>query len=98
MTTPAPGSPWKPEQYERFRDERSQPFFDLLGMVQPAPGGRAIDLGCGTGELTRALHEASHVATTLGLDSSETMLAKSTAFAGDGLSFEHGSIAEFAPA
>ena len=92
------GSPWKPEQYERFRDERSQPFYDLLEMVQPAPGGRVVDLGCGTGELTRALHQASQAGTTIGLDSSETMLAKSASFVGSGLHFETGSIAHFAPA
>ena len=87
------GSPWNPAQYERFRDERSQPFFDLLKLVEPCPGGRVIDLGCGTGELTRALHAATEAAETLGIDNSETMLAKSTALAVDGLRFRAGDIA-----
>ena len=26
-------SDWNPQQYERFRHERSQPFFDLLSLV-----------------------------------------------------------------
>lgn len=90
-------SPWNPAQYERFRDERSQPFFDLLSLVRPCPGGRAVDLGCGTGELTRELHRRVEGIETLGLDSSETMLAKSAAFAGDGLRFELANISEFAP-
>ena len=90
-------NPWNPEQYERFRDERSQPFFDLLEMVSPAPGGFAVDLGCGTGELTRLLHEKVGARETLGLDSSESMLAKSAAFAGGGLRFEMGSISEYQP-
>ncbi|MBA4179392.1 MAG: trans-aconitate methyltransferase [Anaerolinea sp.] len=90
-------SPWDPVQYERFRDERSQPFFDLLNLVSPAPGGTAIDLGCGTGELTKLLHEKLRARETVGLDSSESMLAKSAAFAGDGLRFELGSITDFAP-
>ena len=47
---------WNPSQYDRFRDERSQPFFDVLGFVRPRPKMRVVDLGCGTGELTRALH------------------------------------------
>jgi trans-aconitate 2-methyltransferase len=89
-------STWNPDQYHRFRDERSKPFFDLLDLVEPLPGGTSIDLGCGTGELTRVLHERSQAATTLGLDSSETMLAKSSAQAGGGLSFEHGDISSFA--
>ena len=48
---------WDPVQYARFRNERTQPFHDLLAMVERRPGMRAIDLGCGTGELTRHLHE-----------------------------------------
>ena len=72
-------SPWNPTQYERFRNERSQPFFDLLELVAPAPGGTAVDLGCGTGELTKMLHEKLRTRETIGLDSSETMLARSEA-------------------
>lgn len=88
-------STWNPDQYHRFRDERSKPFFDLLDLVEPLPGGSAIDLGCGTGELTRVLHERSRAGTTLGLDSSETMLAKAAEHEGDGLTFEHGDITDF---
>ncbi len=88
-------SPWNPDQYHRFRDERSKPFFDLLDLVEPCPGGLVIDLGCGTGELTRILHERTGAARTLGLDSSETMLARAREFAGDGLRFEIGDIAQF---
>jgi trans-aconitate 2-methyltransferase len=89
---------WDPGQYERFRDERSAPFFDLLSLVTPVPGGRVVDLGCGTGELTRALHERTGASATLGIDSSEAMLAKSRAHAGGGLSFELGDIAHWMPA
>jgi trans-aconitate 2-methyltransferase len=87
---------WDPGQYERFKNERSRPFFDLLALTQPIPGGRAVDLGCGTGELTRALHQKVQAAETLGLDSSAEMLARSQAFAGAGLSFTRGDIAAFA--
>ncbi len=90
-------SPWRPEQYEKFRDERSAPFFDLLALVQACPGGRVVDLGCGTGELTRELHAKTQSAETVGIDSSETMLAKSDPFAGNGLRFERADIEAFAP-
>lgn len=90
-------SSWNPEQYERFRDERSQPFHDLLALVEPLPGGHAIDLGCGTGELTKVMHERTGAAATIGLDNSETMLAKSAAFAGNGLAFRLGTFFRFAP-
>ena len=90
-------SSWDPEQYERFRNERSKPFFDLLEKVKPIPGGRAIDLGCGTGELTKILHERCGARSTVGLDNSETMLEKSAAFAGGGLRFKLGTILRFRP-
>lgn len=88
-------SPWNPDQYHRFRDERSKPFFDLLALVEPSPGGSVIDLGCGTGELTSLLHERAQASRTLGLDSSETMLARAAAHGHDGLRFELGDIASF---
>ena len=88
---------WDPTQYERFRDERSAPFFDLLALVEPCPGGRVVDLGCGTGELTRVLHERTGASATLGIDSSEAMLARSDAHAGEGLSFALDDIADWVP-
>jgi trans-aconitate 2-methyltransferase len=91
-------SPWDPSQYHRFRDERSRPFHDLLDLCAPVPGGRAVDLGCGTGELTRLMHDRLGAAETLGVDSSETMLAEARANAGDGLRFEQRDIATFSDA
>lgn len=88
---------WNPAQYERFSDERSAPFFDLLALVEPCPGGRVVDLGCGTGELTKVLHERSRASATLGIDTSEAMLERSRSHAGDGLSFELGDIADWVP-
>jgi len=90
-----PDDTWSPEQYERFHDERSRPFLDLVGLVRGCPGMRVVDLGCGTGELTRLLHQRLQASETLGLDSSEAMLRGSAAFAGDGLRFERGDVAEF---
>jgi trans-aconitate 2-methyltransferase len=89
---------WSPEQYERFRGERAQPFFDLLALVAPRPAMRALDLGCGTGELTRALHDALSPNETIGLDSSAEMLAKSASFVAPGLRFEQADIAGPLPA
>jgi len=88
---------WDPTQYERFSGERSAPFFDLLALVKPCPGGRIVDLGCGTGELTRTLHERTGASATLGIDSSNAMLARSEAYAGNGLRFELEDIARWSP-
>jgi trans-aconitate 2-methyltransferase len=87
---------WSPEQYARFAAERAQPFHDLLDLVRPVPGGRVVDLGCGSGELTAELHRRLRAGQTLGLDSSPAMLQRASALAGDGLRFELGDIAEFA--
>lgn len=86
---------WSPDQYERFREERRQPFADLLALVEKRNRMRIVDLGCGTGELTRELHETLGAYETLGIDDSETMLLKAGHFGGEMLRFEQGSIEAF---
>ena len=86
---------WTPDQYERFKAERAQPFHDLAALVEHRPRMRIVDLGCGTGELTRALHEQLGAEETLGIDSSETMLLKSGHFGGEMLRFQHGTVEAF---
>jgi trans-aconitate 2-methyltransferase len=88
---------WAPDRYHRFRHERSQPFFELLALVRRRPALRAVDLGCGTGELTRLLHLELQAAATTGLDSSASMLAKSAGLAAPGLRFVQGDIGDWAP-
>jgi trans-aconitate 2-methyltransferase len=87
---------WNPEQYERFQEQRSLPFFDLLSLVRPRARMRVLDLGCGTGELTAHLHRHLKAQETLGIDSSESMLLKSKAHAGEGLRFGKAEILHFA--
>jgi trans-aconitate 2-methyltransferase len=89
-------SEWSPAQYEKFADERARPFFDLCALVRTGrPDMRVVDLGCGTGELTRDLHRKLGAASTLGIDSSETMLAKAASFVEPGLSFRRETIEGF---
>lgn len=69
---------WDPIQYQRFKKERAQPFYDLLALLKrPAIAARVVDLGCGTGELTYELHRHLGARETLGIDSSGSMLARS---------------------
>jgi len=84
---------WSPEQYTRFAAERKQPFLDLAALVEPRPNMRVVDLGCGTGELTRELYEVLGARATLGIDNSAAMLAK--AKPADGIRFEQSTIEEF---
>ena len=86
---------WSPEQYERFKSERHQPFTDLVALIDKRPRMRVVDLGCGTGELTRELHAALEAEETIGIDDSETMLLKAGSFQGEMLHFEKGSIEAF---
>ncbi|MEX1023142.1 MAG: methyltransferase domain-containing protein [Dehalococcoidia bacterium] len=79
---------WNAGQYDRFKAERQQPFFDLAALVQPQPGMRILDLGCGSGELTAWLHAHLDAAETVGIDTSEEMLGQSAAYAGPALRFE----------
>ncbi len=78
---------WDPGQYDRFREERQQPFRDLLQLVNPNPAMSVVDLGCGTGETTLELHRTLACKSTLGIDSSMQMLDKSRALSAPGLRF-----------
>ena len=86
---------WSPDQYERFKRERDQPFFDLLALAGRCEGGRVVDLGCGTGALTALIPEATGAARTLGIDSSEAMLEKALPLEREGLAFVRADIAAF---
>jgi SAM-dependent methyltransferase len=94
VSTPPVGA-WEPEQYHRFQAERRLPFDDLLAMVERKTDMRVVDLGCGTGELTRELHVTLDAAETLGIDNSESMLAKTRGLNDAGLVFRHGDLAQF---
>ena len=86
--------PWDPQQYHKFQAERSAPFYDLLDLVEIRPGLKVVDLGCGTGELTRQLADALPNSHVTGLDSSREMLAQSASFLRPGLSFRRGDQAK----
>jgi len=91
-------SAWDPDTYNRFREHRHQPFFDLLALVEPRPGMTIVDLGCGDGALTAELHRRLGAAATLGVDSAATMLARAAPLAAPSLHFQQADIAAFTPA
>jgi len=82
--------PWDPNQYHKFQSERAAPFYDLLALVDVRPNLKVVDLGCGTGELTRQLADALPHSDVTGLDSSPQMLDKTASFSRSGLVFEQG--------
>ena len=89
------GDAWEPSQYERFKDQRAAPFHDLLALLHPAPGGDAVDLGCGTGELSVLLHERLGTQRTVGVDSSTEMLKRAAELDAAGVTFREGDIGTF---
>jgi trans-aconitate 2-methyltransferase len=86
---------WDAEQYRQFAAERAQPFHDLLDKLGDAPVGRAVDLGCGPGELTALATERLDVERMAGIDNSAAMLAAAAGFASDRVTFESGDIARW---
>jgi len=84
--------PWDPKLYHKFQAERSAPFYDLLALVEIRPTLKVVDLGCGTGELTRHLAETLPDSNVTGIDSSSQMLdaARAAAHTVPSMRFEQG--------
>jgi len=86
---------WDPEQYRRFATERAQAFHDLVALIEPDSIERAVDLGCGPGELTALAADRLGVGQMLGIDNSPAMLDKAAEHASATVRFENGDIAEW---
>lgn len=86
--------PWNPEIYNKFKNIRYQPFYDLIDFIKPEKGMKAIDLGCGTGEQTAILADKFKEADFLGVDSSVEMLEQSKTLEMDDLHFKKATTEE----
>jgi trans-aconitate 2-methyltransferase len=92
---------WDPGQYQRFMDQRSRPFFDLISRIGAAAPRYAVDLGCGPGNLTAVLAQRWPAAEVTGVDNSPEMIGAAAAEAARApgrLSFELGDIRDWQPA
>jgi trans-aconitate 2-methyltransferase len=85
---------WDPDRYHRFREARARPFHDLLALVEPRPGGRLLDLGCGSGELTVDALHATGAADAVGLDASPAMLERAQQLEEPRVRFTLGDLAD----
>jgi SAM-dependent methyltransferase len=64
------------EAYDRFMGRFSSPLADrFLELVDPQPGQRALDVGCGPGALTRPLVERLGAASVAAIDPSAGFVA-----------------------
>ena len=88
---------WDPSQYLKFAGVRFRPAIDLLNRVPQANPARVYDLGCGAGNVTRALIERWPAAAVVGIDNSPEMLASARA-ALPTARFEHADLDAWQPA
>lgn len=99
---PITSDQWDPARYEKFGELRARPFWDLADLIEgddPArPIRSMVDLGCGTGELTRRLADRLAVERCVGIDSSAAMLERTTAFADDRVTFVEGDAGRWSEA
>ncbi|MEO6212705.1 MAG: methyltransferase domain-containing protein [Vicinamibacterales bacterium] len=83
-------SDWDAAQYHRLSDPQRAWGLRVLERLQPGPGERILDLGCGTGRLTADIPRRAPGAVVTGVDRSRAMVKKA---------HEHfGAIAAFAQA
>ncbi len=67
---------WDPAQYLSFGNERLQPALDLLSRIPLDTPSSVVDLGCGAGNVTRALRTRWRDAKITGVDGSREMLER----------------------
>ncbi len=74
---------WDPQQYSRFTGQRLRPALDLIARIPIEHPNTVIDLGCGTGNVTRVLRGRWPHASITGVDGSPQMLSEAKNTAGD---------------
>ena len=63
---------WDPDDYDGSHGFVAEYGADMLGLLDPDPDERVLDLGCGTGDLTAEI--AASGAEVVGIDAAESMV------------------------
>jgi trans-aconitate 2-methyltransferase len=87
---------WDPQQYSRFAGQRLRPALDLIARVPVEHPNIVVDLGCGTGNVTRLLCSRWPHAGIVGVDGSPQMLSEAKKVAGD-IAWELADVAAWNP-
>jgi trans-aconitate 2-methyltransferase len=95
MTGTGRPTSWNPTVYQRYADERSRPYVDLMQRVQHASPAEIVDLGCGTGVLTATLAQRWPDARITGIDSSSDMVATQPTDLPPNVTVVEGNISDF---
>jgi trans-aconitate methyltransferase len=85
-------SPWNPNLYQSSHAFVWEKAADLIGLLDPKPGERILDVGCGTGQLTAKIAESG--ADVVGIDRSSEMIEQARRNFPD-LRFEIGNATTF---
>jgi len=88
---------WDPKQYARFSGQRLRPALDLIAHIQLERPQTVVDLGCGTGNVTRILKSRWPDASIIGVDGSPQMLAEARK-GESGIVWEQSDLAAWDPA
>jgi trans-aconitate 2-methyltransferase len=88
---------WNPQQYARFAGQRLRPALDLLARIPLEQPRTVVDLGCGTGNVTRILRSRWPHARICGVDGSPQMLAEARKEEAD-IEWEHSELGSWNPA
>ena len=86
---------WNPQQYSRFAGQRLRPALDLIARIPKEDPKSVVDLGCGTGNVTRILRNRWPQASVVGVDGSPQMLEQAKAQAD--VAWEQVDLAEWEP-
>lgn len=89
---------WSPAEYNRFQNDRSRPFHDLMARISLDAPHQVVDLGCGPGNLTASISDRWPDATVVGIDQSRAMIAAArTESPSARIRYEVGDIRDWAP-
>jgi trans-aconitate 2-methyltransferase len=87
---------WDPSQYLRFGGQRLRPALDLIARIPIEQPQTVVDLGCGTGNVTRILRNRWPRAGITGVDGSPQMLDEARKMQAD-IAWEQFDLAHWRP-
>ncbi|WP_276255711.1 class I SAM-dependent methyltransferase [Halomontanus rarus] len=91
MTIERDDQQWNPTTYDDAQSFVAAYGSSVVDVLEPAADERILDLGCGTGHLTREIADAGTGTTAVGLDSSTAMIERAReTYPGPDLEFVRG--------
>ncbi|WP_436929812.1 class I SAM-dependent methyltransferase [Halosimplex halobium] len=97
MVDDAPANEWDPDAYDRDTGFVHEHGGSVVELLDPAPGERVLDLGCGTGHLTADIADrVGESGEAVGVDAAAEMVERARETYPD-LRFEAADAREYAP-